>query len=187
MKLHERVCLLAMSVGLLAILPMSAAAQVLSNVGAVNLSASLAQTLSISITSGSSVNFTLTNGSASAGDVQAVIATTWNLNPGQTGAVSLYGYFDTPAAAMLSGSDQLPSSLVEGRVTTGTPTTYTAFTQTNPVGAAGGSLALFTEAITGINKIKTRTDNLDLRVNLAGQTLPAGSYSGVLKIQARAL
>ena len=187
MMLHERVRLVAISLAMVALIPMSASAQVLSNVGAVNLSAALAQTLSISITSGSTVNFTLTNGSAAAGDVPAVIATTWNLNPGQTGAVSLYGYFDTPAAAMLSGSDQLASSLVEGRVTTGTPTTFTAFTQTGPVGAAGGSLALFTEAITGVNKIKTRTDNLDLRVNLAGQTLPAGSYSGVLKIQARAL
>ena len=188
MKLQNRVCQLAVTAALLAFLPLPvASAQVLSNIGAVNLNAALAQTLTISITSGSSVNFTLFNGSPANGDVPAVIQTAWNLNPGQTGAVTVYGYFDTPTQALVSGSDLLASSLVEGRVTTGTPTTYTAFTQTSPVGAAGGSLALFTEAITGVNKIKTRTDNLDLRVNLTGQTLPAGTYTGVLKIQARAL
>ena len=42
-----------------------------------------------------------------------------------------------------------------------TPTSYTAFTQTNPVGPAGGSLALFTTNITGINELSSRNDNLN--------------------------
>ena len=167
--------------------PTLASAQTLSGIQSASLSASLAQSLSISITSGSSVNFTLAANAAANGDVPVVVSSTWNLNPGQTGAISLYGYFDVPASALTDGSNNIPTSWVEGRVTTGTPTSYTAFTQTNPVGPAGGSLALFSEAITGANKIKTRSDNLDLRINLTGQTLPASSYTGTLRLQARAI
>lgn len=168
--------------------PGAVSAQVLSNVGNVNLSAVLAQSITVSVTSGSSVNFTLAENAPAGGDVPAVIQTSWNLNPGQTGSVSLFGYFNTPAQALTDGGgNNIPSSWVEGQMTTGSPTTYTAFTQTNPVGPAGGSLALYTEVITGLNKIKTRTDNLDLRVNLTGQTLPAGTYTGVLRLQARAI
>ena len=179
---------LVVSVALLALAPAMASAQILSNISSVNLSATFAQTLSVSITSGSTVNFALTANAAAAGDVPAVVQTSWNLNPGQVGAVSLYGYFDTPAQALTDGGgNDIASSLVEGRMTTGTPTTYTAFTQTNPVGPAGGSLALFSSNITGLNKIATRTDNLDVRINLTGTTVPAGSYTGVLRLQARAI
>jgi hypothetical protein len=102
--------------------------------------------------------------------------------------VTLYGYFDVPAQALTDGAgSNIPTSWVEGQMATGTPTTYTAFTQTNPVGPAGGSLSLFSSAITGINKVSNRTDNLDLRINLTGQTLPAGTYAGVLRLQARAI
>jgi hypothetical protein len=189
MKLHDVVsrCLVA-AVVVVAFVPALASAQLLSNTANVTLNAALAQTLTVSVTSGSTVNFTLVNGSPSDGDVPTVVSTSWNLNPGQTGAVSLYGYFSTPAQALTDGgANFIPTSLVLGRMTTGTPATYTAFTQTNPVGPAGGGLALFTEAITGVNKIKTRSDNLDLRIDLTGQTLPAASYTGTLHIQARAL
>jgi hypothetical protein len=180
-------CLLV-SVVLLALAPAMATAQVLSNLSSVNLNAVFAQTLSISVTSGSTVNFALAANSVAAGDVPAVVQTSWNLNPGQIGAVSLYGYFDTPAQALTDGGgNDIASSLVEGRMTTGTPTTFTAFTQTNPVGPAGGSLALFSTNITGINKISSRTDNLDIQVNLTSTTVPAGSYTGVLRLQARAI
>ena len=168
--------------------PTLVSAQTLSGIQSASLSASLAQSLSISITSGSSVNFTLAENAAANGDVPVVVSSTWNLNPGQTGAVSLYGYFDVPASALTDGgSNSIPTSWVEGRMTTGTPTSYTAFSQTNAVGPAGGSLALFSTNITGINKISNRTDNLDVRVNLTGTTVPAGSYTGVLRLQARAI
>lgn len=166
----------------------AASAQVLSGVGNVNLNAVLPQSVTVTVTGGSSVNFALTENAAANGDVPTVIQTRWNLNPGLVGAVTLYGYFDTPAQALTDGvGNDIPTSWVEGQMATGTPTTYTAFTQTNPVGPAGGSLGLFTAAITGLNKVSTRTDNLDLRINLTGQVLPAGSYAGVLRLQARAL
>ncbi len=169
-------------------LPGAASAQVVSTIANVNLVATVTQGLSVSVTGGSTVNFTLVNGSPANGNVPVVISTTWNLNPGQTGAVSLYGYFALPAQALTDGSgNNITASLVQGRMATGLPTTYTSFTQTNPVGPASGSLRLFSENISGPNKNKTRVDNLDLRIDLTGQTLPTATYMGTLRIQARAL
>jgi hypothetical protein len=168
--------------------PSIVAAQVLSGTANVNLNATLAQSLSISITSGSTVNFTLVNGNVATGSNPVVVSTSWNLSPLIVGAVSLYGYFSTPSQALTDGGgNNIASTLVQGRMTTGIPVTYVAFTQTNPVGPAGGSLALFTEVVTALNAVKTRSDNLDLEINLTGQTLPAATYTGVLTLQARAI
>jgi hypothetical protein len=114
------------------------------------------------------------------------IQTSWDVNPGQTNTVRLIAYFAVPAQA-LAGPTQIPSSRVLGRVTTGTPTTFTALTQNGVggVGTAGGSLQLFSVNVGGGNKTATRNDNLDLRLNLVGfPTLPAGAYVGVLNIRA---
>lgn len=171
-----------------AALSATASAQVLSGTGNVNLTATLTHWVTVSVTGGSSVNFALTPNAATDGDVPTVVHTAWNLNPGQVGAVRLYAYFNVPAQALTDGTGgNIPSSWVLGRMATGTPTSYTAFTQTNPVGPAGGSLALFSTNITGINKVSSRNDNLNLRINLTGQTLRAGTYTGVLRLQARAL
>lgn len=188
MRIHERllggIAVLAVSAALSA----PASALVLSGIRNANLTATLTQALTVTVTGGSSVNFALTQNAATNGDVPTIIRTAWNLNPGQIGAVRLFAYFNVPAQALTDGAgNNIPSSWVMGQMTTGTPTSYTAFTQTNPVGPAGGSLALFTTNITGINKNSSRTDNLNLRIDLTGRTLSAGAYTGVLRIQARAL
>ncbi len=116
-----------------------------------------------------------------------VIQTSWNVNPGQTNTVNLVAYFSIPAQAMTGGAVQIPSSRIQGRMTTGLPVAFTPMTQNaiGGVGSAGGSLGLFSVAIGGANKNASRTDNLDLRLNLVGfPTLPAGSYAGVLNIRA---
>ena len=187
-RIHKRllggIAVLAASV----VFSATASAQVLSGTGNANLTATLTQGLTVSVTGGSSVNFALTQNAATNGDVPTIIRTAWNLNPGQVGAVTLYGYFNVPTQALTDGAgSDIPSSWVMGQMATGTPTSYTAFTQTNPVGPAGGSLALFTTNITGINKVSSRTDNLNLRIDLTGQTLGTGTYTGILRIQARAL
>ncbi len=115
------------------------------------------------------------------------IVTQWNLNPGQTNTVNLIAYFSNPTIAMSGGAVQIPSSRILGRVTTGLPIAFTAFTQNGigAVGTAGGSLRLFAVNITGTNKNSSRTDNLDLQLNLVGfPTLPPGTYSGTLNIRA---
>lgn len=168
--------------------PTSASAQINSGVGNVSLNAVVAPALTVSVSSGTTVNFTLLNNAVANGDTASTIQTSWNLNPGTTTDVKLFGYFDTPTVALTDGAgNDIPSSKVEGRMSTGSPTSYTAFSQTNPLGPAGGSLLLFSEGITGGNKIKTRTDNLELRINLTGTSLPAGTYTGTLRIQAQAL
>src|SRR5690349_403912 len=164
----RRVGTLGLVLGVLAslVLAPSSHALLLSGLSNVTLRATTASSLTIAITSGTSMNFTLFQGATANGSTAAAITTSWNLNPGQVGTVRLYGYFNTPSAALAGPTYDIASSYVEGRVPTGSPTTFTAFTQTNPVGPAGGSLMLFTETITGVNKNKTRTDNLSLRVNL---------------------
>jgi hypothetical protein len=109
------------------------------------------------------------------------------VNPGQTNTVNLVAYFSLPAQALVGGSTQIPSTRLLGRMTTGIPTTYTAITQNGigGVGSAGGSLGLFAVNIGGGNKNASRTDNLDLQLNLVGfPALAAGSYTGVLNIRA---
>jgi hypothetical protein len=181
---------LGLALGVLAppLLAPSSGAQLLSGLSDLTLQAITPTSPSILISSGSSMNFTLLQGSPANGSTAAAITTSWNVNPGQTGAVRLYGYFSTPSAALAGPTYDIASAYVEGRVTTGSPIAYTPFTQTNPVGPAGGSLLLFSETINGTNKTKTRTDNLNVRVNLTtSPVVPAGTYTGTLRIQARAL
>lgn len=173
------------------LMPALSQAQVLTPQSNVTLNASLTETLSISVTSGSLVNFTLVPGAAAAGDSPVAIQSSWVLKPGRT-IVRLVGYFDIAASALTDPgppSASIASSEVFGRVTTGSPTSFTSFTQTVAgIGTAGASLQLFSETITGTNKTKTRTDNLDLRIDLtSAPQQPAGDYSGVLRIQAIAL
>ena len=116
-----------------------------------------------------------------------VLQTGWNVNPGQTNTVNLVAYFSLPAQAMVGGTTQIPSSRLLGRMTTGLPTTFTAITQNGVggIGPAGGSLHLFSVNIGGGNKNASRTDNLDLQLNLVGfPPLAAGTYTGVLNIRA---
>ena len=161
---------------------LSAQAQVIS------LAALAPSTLTVTVTSGASQTIaSVTDNVVNNFPSPVVIRTDWNVNPGQTNTVNLVAYFTTPAQALVGGATQIPSSRVEGRMLTGTPVAFTAITQngTGGVGTAGGSLQLFTVVIGGGNKIASRTDNLDLRLNLVGfPTLAAGSYTGVLNLQA---
>jgi len=117
------------------------------------------------------------------------ITLTWDLAP-STGAVQVIGYFTNPAGAMTSGPVSIPSSWIRGRVLTagvpGAPTTYTAFTQNGAggIGAAGGSLLLFSQPILGYSKTGSLTVDLQLQLDLTGRTLAAGAYSGTLNVRA---
>jgi hypothetical protein len=147
---------------------------------------------SLSLTaSPASVTFHLVSGGIATGSSAVDITTTWG---GSfcifTCTINVYGYF-TSATSALSGSSpvvDIPSSEVLGEVPTGLPTTYTAFTQSNPFGGAGASLQLVKQSFTFYTGGGSRTDALSLEINLASQPqLPAGTYSGTLYIQAQAL
>jgi hypothetical protein len=139
----------------------------------------------------SSVSFHLLSGGVATGSTAIQVTTTWS---GSfclfTCTINLYAYFSNASAALSGGSPvvDIPSSEVLGECPTGIPTTYTAFTQTNPLGGAGSSLELFSQSFFIITGGGSRTDSLSLEINLANQPqLPAGSYSGTLYIQAQSL
>ena len=65
-------------------------------------------------------------------------------------------------------------------------TPYSPFTAAGVagVGVAGGSLQLFSQAVAAGSFFGTRTDQLDLRLDLTGVTTMAGDYTGTLNLQA---
>ena len=145
-------------------------------------------TRSIGVTSGMVQNLpNVIDGTTNNFPSPVVIVTQWNLNPGQTNTVNLIAYFSVPSQALIGGATQIPSSRIRGRVTTGLPVAFTPMSQNavGGIGTAGGSLRLFSQVITGINKNSSRTDNLDLQLDLVGfPTLAPGTYSGTLNLRA---
>jgi hypothetical protein len=144
--------------------------------------------LGVTVTSGAVQSIpSLTDNAVNSFPSPVVVLTNWNLNPGQTASVELVAYFPVPSQALSGAGTQIPSTRVLGRMTTGLPVAYTAINQgpTAGVGTAGGSLRLFTQAISGANKVSSRNDNLELQLDLTGfPTLPAGTLTGTLTLQA---
>lgn len=178
------------SVAILFILGTSAAlCQLNSNTASVALKATLGESLTVAATP-SAVAIPLVSGGVATGTSPVAITTTWVLSASRT-TVTLVGYFASATVALTDGAatpDNIPASEVLGQMTTGTPTSFTAFTQTAPLGTAGAGLTLFTQGLSSANRTANRTDNLSLEINLASQPqLPAGSYTGTLNIQAQAL
>jgi len=182
---------IALAVAAIISLPLTvnAASPLNSNTASVALTATLTESLSISSTV-SAVSFTLTSGATSTGSVPVPIVTTWVLGPSRT-SVKLYGFFANGSQALTdsySTPDYITSASVLGQVTTGVPTTYTAFTQTAAgFGGASASLLLVNQPISSgsTNFVGTRTDNLNLQISTPA-TLPAGTYTGTLTLQAQA-
>jgi hypothetical protein len=124
------------SVVVLFILSTSAAVcQLNSNTASVALKATLGESLTVAATP-SSVAIPLVSGGIGTGTSPVAITTTWVLSASRT-AVTLVGYFSSATVALTDGAttpDNIPASEVLGQVTTGTPTAFTAFTQTAPAG-----------------------------------------------------
>ena len=186
-----RLCLsLLVSGAILALGAREARAQVgkVSAARVIALVATKTSQLSVTVTSGAVQSIaSLTDNAVNNFPTPVVITTGWDVNPGQTNTVNLMAYFTAPAQALSGGATQIPSSRVLGRMTTGLPVAFTAITQNavGGVGTAGGSLRLFAQNITGANKKTSRTDNLDLEINLVGfPTLAPGTYSGTLNLRA---
>ena len=142
-----------------------------------------------------SVSFVLVKGGTATASAPIVITTTLN-GVSALSSLKLYGYFNSPTAALTDGRttpDNIPSSAVFGQMTTGVPTSYTAFTQSGPIGTAGASLLLFsTTSLLSIGCIpivaSCRTDSLNLQITLPSlPNLPAGSYHGTVLFEAQAL
>jgi hypothetical protein len=153
-------------------------------ISSVSLSANVTESLTITVPVGSVAFGALTPGATTAGLPTVAVQTDWVLKPSRT-VVRLVGYFDTTNALTDAGppAANITTSQVFGKVNGGA---RNSFTQTiSGFGVAGSALQLFSETITGANKVATRNDTLDLEIDADAQQ-PAGTYAGTLRIQATA-
>src|SRR5215831_13127649 len=153
----------------------SAAAQLNSNVGTITLNATLPESLTVSITGGATVNFTLAANTASnAGSTTSTVQTAWVLQPGRT-QVTIWAWVPNGAAALTAGGAM--NSVASGGA--GVPAFIT------PAAATGVQIGSI--AITGLNKASSTTTTLTWNINTTSTPqLPAGTYTGTVNIQAQA-
>lgn len=151
-----------------------------SNLATVALTATKAATLTVTPAASVATLASIADGSNANVFTPVSLTTAWNLTAGSS--VRLVGWFGTPAQALANGTDFIPSSKVEGRVNA---TAYAPFTgaPVGTVGVAGGTLQLFNQSIAA-SLYGSRTDQLDLRLDLTGTTTMAGAYTGTLNLQA---
>ncbi len=170
-----------------ALAPQPGRSQLNSNVANVVLTATLLESLTVTALP-SAVAFDLAPGGEATGTPPVAITTLWVLGVTRT-TVTLHANFSSSTIALTDGlGHNIPSSAVFGQVTTGLPTTFTAFTQTGPFGAAGANLRLLAQGVGVSNLTDVRTDNLTLKIDLTSiPSIPAGVYAGTLNIQAQAL
>lgn len=167
--------------GLLLVAPV-AQAQINSNVATVNLNAVLGESITVGAAPGL-VNFALVGSGVSNGSSQVAISTSWALSSARTN-VSVYAYFTSAAAALTDGAgNDIPSSSVAGSVN---GAAFGAFTGASPFSGAS-AITVLNQAVGAGTFSSSSSDTLDLRIDTTGLGLPAGTYTGVLNIQAQAI
>jgi hypothetical protein len=181
---------------LAASVPRAAMAQLNSNAGTVTLNATLPESLSVSVTSGTIVNFTLApNTAANAGSTTSTVQTSWVLKPGRT-QVAVWAWVANGASALTDGAgDNIPASAVTATAS-GSGSAGGAL---NTVVSGGAGVPAFITpaaatgvqvgqvAITGANKASSTTTTLTWNINTTGTPqLPAATYTGTVNIQAQA-
>lgn len=171
-------------------------AQFNSGAGTVVLRATVTESLSVIVTGGTTVNFTLSpNTAANAGSTTSTIQTAWTLRPGRT-QITLWAWVPSGTAALTDGAgDNIPASAVTAAAAgSGSPGGAL-----NTVASGGfGVPAFITPAtatgvqigqirVLGFNKTGTSTTTLTWNINTTGvPQLPAGNYTGTVNIQAQA-
>ena len=175
---------------LLLLLTTTGMAQLDSNVATVSLDATLPESLTMTINSGATVNFTLAaNTAANAGSTSTGLTTAWVLRPGRT-SVAVWAYFSSATQALLhqtsGNTTDIPSAAVKLQVGGSGP--FNALTNVSPFNAAASGLQVGASiAITAANKNSSRTDTLAYEIDTTVvPQLQADSYLGTLNIQAQA-
>jgi hypothetical protein len=175
---------LAGAVALALALASTAQAQVglTSTATTVTLNATKISSLTVTPSTGTATLASITDNSSANVFSNVGLTTAWNLTGGTS--VNVMGWFSTPTAALSNGTTSIPTANVEGGINS---TGWAAFTSgaVGGLGVAGGSLQLVNQAITAANYLSSRTDQLNLRLNLVGfPSTTAGSYTGTLYVQA---
>lgn len=147
------------------------------------LNATLAESLTLSLSS-HAVNFTLAAGSATnAGSTPITATTTWVLQPGRA-TVGVYAYFSSTTALTDGAGNNIPSSAF---FIADNAAPSTALTGNTPWGTGTG-LQMENVAISGTNRSSSQTDVMTFNINLSSLAqLPAATYTGTLNVQAQAI
>jgi hypothetical protein len=156
-----------------------------SGASSIALNAVLNDSITVSL-SANAVNFTLTSGSANNPGSTSVTATTsWLLRP-NVGSLKLYAFFSSSTSALTDGAgNNIPSADFQISDNAGA---FNPLTNTVPFGGANAGLQLSSTPILGNNRSGTRTDLMNFNINLVPlPSLPAGTYTGTLTIQAQAI
>jgi len=172
------------------IAPSVAAAQINSNVGTIQLNATLNESLTVTVNSGSLVNFTLApNTAVNGGSTTSSITTKWTLKPGRT-AVAVWAYFGSSTAALVhqtaGNTTDIPSAAVGIQV--GGAGAFNPLSNVSPFNAAASGLQIGPSiSITGLNKNSSRTDTLAYNIDTTVvPQLQSDTYIGTLNIEAQA-
>jgi hypothetical protein len=119
------------------------------------------------------------------------VVTSWNLDPTRSASVTVLAFFEAPARALAAELGAIPAGRVLGRMPTGGPKSFAPFTGgpvstgTGVLGTMGGTLVLFAQPVSSGNAFGSRTDELQVRIDLSGMPdLPAGTYTGTLNLVA---
>ena len=165
-------------------------AQISSTTGILTLNAALAESLTMTVNSGGTVNFSLAqNTAANTGSATSSVTTAWVLKPGRT-AVAVWAFFTSATSALVhqtaGNTVDIPSSAVKIQVNSAGA--YNPLTAVSPFNAAASGLQIGSStAITGTNKNSSRTDTLAYQIDTTVvPQLPADTYIGTLNIQAQA-
>src|SRR3954471_9234659 len=170
----------AIALGLALATTMASAQALNSGAQTIALNATLAESLTLSL-SANAVNFTLAAGGAlNAGSTNITATTSWVLKPGRT-TLGIYAYFASAAAALTDGAgNNIPSTAFSIADNGGAST---ALANTTPFGGANAGLQLASVGITGANKNGTHVDAMAFNINLTTlPQLPAATYTGTLNI-----
>jgi len=179
----------------LAVVP-AAFAQLNSNVGTVTLNATLPESLTVTVASGGTVNFTLAANTASnAGSTTTSIQTAWVLQPGRT-VVTIWAWVPNGAAALTAGGG---NNIAASQVTATAAGSGSAGGALNTSVSGGAGVPAFITpaaatgvqignvAINGANKASSTTTTLTWNISTTSTPqLPAGTYTGTVNIQAQA-
>jgi hypothetical protein len=197
MKNFRKLLVMAAGIALATSIPPAANAQLSSTPGTVTLTATMAESLTVSVTGGAVVNFNLAaNTAANPGSTTSTIQTAWVLTPGRT-KVTVWAWVANGAAALTDGAagDLIPASAVTATAA-GSGSAGGALS-TSTSGTAGVPAFVTPAAATGVqignvaigvgNRASSTTTTLTWNINTTGvPQLPAATYTGTVNIQAQA-
>jgi hypothetical protein len=161
-------------------------AQVSSSLQSISLSAVKGESVTLGAPTPGTQALTIVDGVINPYAAPFTINLAWDVKNSTSTVVTLVAYFATPLNALENGADHIASSLVEVSTDGGTSWRAVTGTAVNGVGAAGGSVVLFTSPVTqGNDKQGSRAVVFSVRLNLTGApTTAAGTYNGTLNLMA---